>query len=450
MAHNPLKLGADREALSTSLEKIDTMLLDLYNTNPGTANWGALTDSLVPNADVTYDLGSDTKRWRDLYLSGNTIDLGGLVISNTAGDLELSGGIKLPIGGTITDGNGDPFTSGTTLPDQAGQTGKYLTTDGSTLSWATVTSGSSYNQSLNTTDAVTFASATSGYFYGPDTQSTRIVTRNIGQSITKTWSFSTNGVLTLPVGGDIVNSSGSSVINTSVPNTFSTIAVSGQSNVVADTSADTLTLVAGSGISLTTNATTDTITINNTLTTPNTFSTIAVSGQSNVVADTSTDTLTLVAGTGISITTNASGDSITITNTVSGGGGGGAISSRGAVNGTSASLANGATGNVDITGFKGYALYKIETSAAAWVRLYTSSSARTADASRVEGTDPAVDAGVIAEVITTGASTVIIAPGVFGFNDEASPTTTIPIAVTNKSGSTAAITVTLTILQLEA
>lgn len=449
MAHNPLKLGANREALSTSLEKIDTMLLDLYNTNPGTANWGALTDSLVPNADVTYDLGSDTKRWRDLYLSGNTIDLGGLVISNTSGDLELSGGIKLPIGGTITDGNGDPFTSGTTLPDQAGQNGKYLTTDGSTLSWATVTSGSSYNQSLNTTDAVTFASATSGYFYGPDTQSTRIVTRNIGQSITKTWSFSTNGVLTLPVGGDIVNSSGSSVINTSVPNTFSTIAVSGQSSVVADTSADTLTLIAGSGISLTTNATNDSITIANT-SSVNSFSTIAVSGQSNVIADSSADTLTFVAGTGISITTNASGDSITITNTVSGGGGGGAISSRGAVNGTSASLANGATGSIDITGFKGYALYKIETSAAAWVRLYTSDAARTADASRLEGADPAVDAGVITEVITTGASTVIIAPGVFGFNDEASPTTTIPIAVTNKSGSTAAITVTLTILQLEA
>jgi hypothetical protein len=49
----------------------------------------------------------------------------------------------------------------------------------------------------------------------------------------------------------------------------------------------------------------------------NLFSTIAVTGQSNVVADSSTDTLTLVAGTGISITTNASTDSITITNTSS-------------------------------------------------------------------------------------------------------------------------------------
>lgn len=37
----------------------------------------------------------------------------------------------------------------------------------------------------------------------------------------------------------------------------------------------------------------------------NLFSTVAVSGQSNVVADSTSDTLTLVAGTNITITTNA-------------------------------------------------------------------------------------------------------------------------------------------------
>jgi hypothetical protein len=44
-------------------------------------------------------------------------------------------------------------------------------------------------------------------------------------------------------------------------NSFSTIAVSGQSSVTADSIADTLTLAAGSGISIVTNAGTDTITI---------------------------------------------------------------------------------------------------------------------------------------------------------------------------------------------
>ena len=49
-------------------------------------------------------------------------------------------------------------------------------------------------------------------------------------------------------------------VSTGTTNTFSTITVSGQSSVVADTSADTLTLVAGSGVNITTDASTDTVT----------------------------------------------------------------------------------------------------------------------------------------------------------------------------------------------
>jgi hypothetical protein len=53
------------------------------------------------------------------------------------------------------------------------------------------------------------------------------------------------------------------------------------------------------------------------------FSTIAVAGQSDVVADTATDTLTLAAGSGITIATTAGTDTITFSAT---GGGGGAAS----------------------------------------------------------------------------------------------------------------------------
>jgi hypothetical protein len=102
-------------------------------------------------------------------------------------------------------------------------------------------------------------------------------------------------------------------------NSFATIAVAGQSSVVADSATDTLTLVAGTGITITTDAGTDTITITNSGGSQNTFSTVAVTGQSNVVADSTTDTLTLAAGTGISIATDAGTDTITITNTVSSG-----------------------------------------------------------------------------------------------------------------------------------
>ena len=54
----------------------------------------------------------------------------------------------------------------------------------------------------------------------------------------------------------------------------------------------------------------------------NLFSTIAVAGQTNVVADSTTDTLTFVAGSNMTITTDASTDTITFASSGGGGGGG--------------------------------------------------------------------------------------------------------------------------------
>ena len=141
---------------------------------------------------------------------------------------------------------------------------------------------------------------------------------------------------------------------------FKTISVSGQSDVVADLVADTLTLVAGTGMTITTNAATDTITFTSaaagvdsaatialiqansvdsakvinlidsayvqarqsSTSSVNTFSTISIAGQSDVIADSTSDTLTLVAGSGITLSTTAASDEITITSTAGAGGGG--------------------------------------------------------------------------------------------------------------------------------
>lgn len=111
----------------------------------------------------------------------------------------------------------------------------------------------------------------------------------------------------------------SSGTNTGDQNLFNTIQVSGQSDVVADGATDVLTFVAGSGMTITTNAATDTITFASSGSAANTFGTIAVSGQSDVVADSTTDTLTLVAGSNVTITTDASTDTITIAASGSGG-----------------------------------------------------------------------------------------------------------------------------------
>ena len=101
-------------------------------------------------------------------------------------------------------------------------------------------------------------------------------------------------------------------------NAFSNVAVSGQTTVAADAKTDTLTLVAGTGVTLTTDAGADSITIAASGSSSNSFETIAVAGQSSVVADSGTDTLTLVAGTGITLTTDAGADSVTITNSATG------------------------------------------------------------------------------------------------------------------------------------
>ena len=160
------------------------------------------------------------------------------------------------------------------------------------------------------------------------------------------------------------------------------------------------------------------------------------------------DTTTAVPTDGQALVWSAAGAKW-LPGTVSGGGGG-TLAARAAVAATTASLANTATGNLTITGYKGYMLYKIQTSAAAWVRIYTDITSRTADATRLEGADPTPGSGVVAEVITTGAQTILISPGALGFSNEATPDSNIQLAVTNKSGGTTTITVTLTAVQLEA
>ena len=117
---------------------------------------------------------------------------------------------------------------------------------------------------------------------------------------------------------------------------------------------------------------------------------------------------------------------------------------------TTASIASGSSVYATIVAAKSYLLQKIETSAAAWVTLYTDTTSRSNDATRNEITDPLPGSGVIAEVITTAAATQKITPGTMGWNDDGTPSENVYLKVVNKSGSTQAITVTLTYVQLEA
>tara|TARA_Y100000389_G_scaffold205074_1_gene262745 strand:- start:7319 stop:8887 length:1569 start_codon:yes stop_codon:yes gene_type:complete len=129
------------------------------------------------------------------------------------------------------------------------------------------------------------------------------------------------GLISLDPGtGILLGRSGQtiSITSTCATEAFSTVAVSGQGPLTADSAADTLTFVAGTGITLTTSPTNDSLTITSSGSGTEAFKTVAVSGQNNIVADSAADTLTFVAGTGIALTTSSTNDSLTISSSGSG------------------------------------------------------------------------------------------------------------------------------------
>ena len=157
------------------------------------------------------------------------------------------------------------------------------------------------------------------------------------------------------------------------------------------------------------------------------------------------DSITLTAGTNITFSA-ATADGVTVNATPTYG-------TRTTYTATTSSIANNASDNISVVAFKSYALLKIKPSIAAWVVLYVDAASRTADANRTQGADPAPDAGVIAEVVTTTANEEIkMSPGVFGWHQDGGndAVNTVFCKVVNKSGSTGTCTVSLTVVQLEA
>ena len=65
-----------------------TVLLDTANVN--------VTGNLLPTANVTYSLGSPTLQWKDLYVSSNTIYMGGTAVTISNGQLAVGGNIVAP------------------------------------------------------------------------------------------------------------------------------------------------------------------------------------------------------------------------------------------------------------------------------------------------------------------------------------------------------------------
>jgi len=615
----------------------------------------ALSTDLIPETNSIYDLGSETRRWRDLYLSGSSLYLGNAVVTSSGRAVNLPEGstvggalIRNPVESsfkTITvTGQSDVVANSYTGTLRFAGSGISIVTDAnndivtfnnSGVTEAVAGSGISVNRS---TGSVIFSNSgvlttVAGAGIGVSGASGNVTISNTGvrQLIAGGGIIldATTGVVTITnsapnitqnlwrfisVGSTVLDPTGPSstlsfapdtgiALNANIVNntlTFTNtgvtslaggtgISVSGSTGSVNITNTGVTSLVAGSGMSV--DVSTGTVTVSNTR---YGFTSIAVTGQNPCLADNTTDTVTFVGGTGISLTTDDSTDTITVASTLTGlpsqsshngqflstngtlaswtalstinvstfindsgyltsngipsqtgnpgkflttsgsalswssisqvpsqvgqggrylttdgtqafwtpivgvggssggtfdltvaaddstlrsissgevikfvgaGGittasdtegqitityGGTPLQTRGNVFNTTGVLGNNGTTNLTIAGgFRTYVLYKIQTSVAAWVRVYTDTAARTADSSRSQSVDPTPGSGVIAEVITTGSQVVLLSPGVIGFSNEGSPSTNIELAVTNLSGGSSAVTVTLTLLRLE-
>ena len=68
------------------------------NTSATLVGETLVAGNIIPTANITYTLGNTTHRWKDLYLSGNTIFLGGATISTNGSNVAITN----PAGGSFS------------------------------------------------------------------------------------------------------------------------------------------------------------------------------------------------------------------------------------------------------------------------------------------------------------------------------------------------------------
>ena len=83
-------------------------IVTVANFSDSSVDLGAITEHILPDTTETYDLGSTSKRFRSLYLAGNTIDIGGSTISSDGtGTISISAtGATLPLNSNVTVSSG--------------------------------------------------------------------------------------------------------------------------------------------------------------------------------------------------------------------------------------------------------------------------------------------------------------------------------------------------------
>lgn len=166
------------------------------------------TQHLVPSANITYDIGTSTMRYRDLYLSGNTINLGEVVLTTNGTAFSVANST----GGVF------PSTLGNTNVTGTLQTTDTITVGNSTVNTLIHTTGITANGAgIHGINASSIATGTLDTARLPATAniSTAI---NVGANVNLTTS-------TISIGNSTVNS----VINSSSITTVSNTVTFGSS-----------------------------------------------------------------------------------------------------------------------------------------------------------------------------------------------------------------------------
>lgn len=223
---------------------------DIVSGNLAVPGNSTFTGNILPSANVTYNLGSPTHRWQDLYLANNTIYLGNSTISAATGNIVLSSadGATLEVTGnsnvtTIVNGNSNISVNanGNVTTSVAGYANVLVvTSDGANVTGNVSATGVKTNN-------LYYANGTAWNLgqdpSGSNTQVQFNNNGNFGASANFTFDTATNNLL---VAGNIVSSTGAIYGNaaglTNIPGANITGNISGNiSNAAHATTANTVT-----------------------------------------------------------------------------------------------------------------------------------------------------------------------------------------------------------------
>jgi hypothetical protein len=98
------------------------------------ASFSAIGEHVLPSVDDTYDLGSSTKKWRNLYVGGDTIFLDDAKIMKSGGALMMNAGVSNSIASVTISNAGAGYLTQPTLtfplPDTSGVDTVVISTPG--------------------------------------------------------------------------------------------------------------------------------------------------------------------------------------------------------------------------------------------------------------------------------------------------------------------------------